>query len=1218
MLSSSSNISKNGLFAYDTVARLTDDLLGKIDQDRSHALLLIDHDSLDAINATYGRWVGDSIIEHTSETLPAIFRATDLVARGDDDEFIVLMKDISSLDTIECIAGLLLQLLRYPCSDEQSHYAESTVTIGIALSKGPQPHTFARLVANARAALAEAKLSNEYRFVIYDPYKHRVRGSYGFTRLVNSVMPNMQPFLDTIDNGGVLLRAEPGEKLVPQFFSNSFLALLGGMSREEALRVYGSDILAGLHERDQERVREELEEAIATNDSLRTIARMQSVDGEYVWVSIFMTWTRDSHGRIDAFSAHTSIDSLLTKYDFTTGNASGTPVTDGADFTFIQRFSDGKPSRFSLFKKNGNLLPHLEGTSMTEVLLSGNFIHKDSQKALKAFCADMEQGVHTPGTIFLCHDPETQDLKWMRFSYLIMNDEDGNPVQAVGGIREMPHAPNEESRYKHEKEIFNTIASRMLSVSRVDLTTGKALESHPGTLFEEDMTYDVFLNEYINTFCYPDDALAVMNTFSRDSLLSAFGDGMSRVSLQFRREQSGQIRWTNTIVHIIEEPQKRHLIAFFYCSDVEMRHDEVALASSLALTEYDKTTGFYSKESLAHVVGSMQHIETANTSTAAIAVVRVAVPSDFRSLLTAHDANLERTYLGQHLALCLGLECLIACYHHNGYILFFPHVDSEEWVRHHIKDAITNIHDAYQRVGKNNYELVLACGFTIDSLRNLRFNEAVMQADSACMANRAEMTGSVWSFDEYSNLLQAPEDPSKEHALRTVERKELERPLFGDEREAADEAMRGIILAEDFDSASKAVLHVLGTFYQARRTFTIALLKNNVLTGLQEWCDVGVQPIIGQIVGRRLSDFAAMQESDKVRKPLIVAPHITTRRPKSLEQSAHQWGLIIYPVVKEGLVAGFVCVECPKQHKDDIALLHEIVPLLAHVREKELNAPDINPKKVLDRLTGLPNSASFERDSYTFNPTLFHSVGVVRIGLESVYTMEGILDESATDSLVLYAARNLCGLFPLDATYRTGDNELTCICTNMSYESFNARCSRVSTILSQRTPHGFALCDAWSDRMLSLGKLLEMAASSVYGERSLLFPDTESDSKLYHSKDSDETPSFDGDAFSIRLQPLVDLETGKVVGAEALARCTTPDGSLVMPSEFVPRLESEGLVSDLDYFVFEKALSTLTEWIDEGFPPSTCRSISHDKPFRRQALSHPYWLLPAAMTCLSI
>lgn len=152
--------SATGLYAFDTIERLVNDLLTQSDQKRTHALFVVDHDALDAANAKYGREAGDAVIMHTTQVLPAVFRSTDLVARTHDDEFVVLMKDVSSLDAIECISGLILQLLRCPCGTAKDPL-EATVTVGVATSLGRRPRTFNDLYDNACIALHDAKRTSE-------------------------------------------------------------------------------------------------------------------------------------------------------------------------------------------------------------------------------------------------------------------------------------------------------------------------------------------------------------------------------------------------------------------------------------------------------------------------------------------------------------------------------------------------------------------------------------------------------------------------------------------------------------------------------------------------------------------------------------------------------------------------------------------------------------------------------------------------------------------------------------------------------------------------------------------------------------------------------------------------------------------------------------------------------------------------------------------------
>ena len=72
--------------------------------------------------------------------------------------------------------------------------------------------------------------------------------------------------------------------------------------------------------------------------------------------------------------------------------------------------------------------------------------------------------------------------------------------------------------------------------------------------------------------------------------------------------------------------------------------------------------------------------------------------------------------------------------------------------------------------------------------------------------------------------------------------------------------------------------------------------------------------------------------------------------------------------------------------------------------------------------------------------------------------------------------------------------------------------------------------------------------------------------------------------FRIYLQPKVDTETGRIVGAESLARWFC-NGIVLYPTEFVPILEQEGMVASLDLYVLKKTCEFIREWMDNGITP---------------------------------
>ncbi|HTR00165.1 MAG TPA: EAL domain-containing response regulator [Candidatus Acidoferrum sp.] len=59
--------------------------------------------------------------------------------------------------------------------------------------------------------------------------------------------------------------------------------------------------------------------------------------------------------------------------------------------------------------------------------------------------------------------------------------------------------------------------------------------------------------------------------------------------------------------------------------------------------------------------------------------------------------------------------------------------------------------------------------------------------------------------------------------------------------------------------------------------------------------------------------------------------------------------------------------------------------------------------------------------------------------------------------------------------------------------------------------------------------------------------------------------------FEPYFQPKVDLKSGKVTGAEALARWNHPQQGVIGPNEYIPKLEKTGNIEDLTFLMLERA-----------------------------------------------
>lgn len=89
---------------------------------------------------------------------------------------------------------------------------------------------------------------------------------------------------------------------------------------------------------------------------------------------------------------------------------------------------------------------------------------------------------------------------------------------------------------------------------------------------------------------------------------------------------------------------------------------------------------------------------------------------------------------------------------------------------------------------------------------------------------------------------------------------------------------------------------------------------------------------------------------------------------------------------------------------------------------------------------------------------------------------------------------------------------------------------------------------------------------------------------------NDSKPLLDADLYEalhreqlmLYYQPKVDVETGKILGAEALIRWTHPELGLISPAQFIPLAEKNGLISGIGQWVFEAACRQLHDLKKKG------------------------------------
>ena len=130
-----------------------------------HAFFIMDIDKFKEVNDVYGHAVGDVVLRTFGVLLGRRFRGDDIVGRIGGDEFIILMRNVTTKEAVRTKAEQLMAETKKLVFDEMDGKG-ITISVGIALAP-EHGKTYMNLYRSADQALYETKRNGRNGFTIY-------------------------------------------------------------------------------------------------------------------------------------------------------------------------------------------------------------------------------------------------------------------------------------------------------------------------------------------------------------------------------------------------------------------------------------------------------------------------------------------------------------------------------------------------------------------------------------------------------------------------------------------------------------------------------------------------------------------------------------------------------------------------------------------------------------------------------------------------------------------------------------------------------------------------------------------------------------------------------------------------------------------------------------------------------------------------------------------
>lgn len=282
--------------------------------------------------------------------------------------------------------------------------------------------------------------------------------------------------------------------------------------------------------------------------------------------------------------------------------------------------------------------------------------------------------------------------------------------------------------------------------------------------------------------------------------------------------------------------------------------------------------------------------------------------------------------------------------------------------------------------------------------------------------------------------------------------------------------------------------------------------------------------------------------------------------------------------------------------------LHVLKKRVAHLIRATQAERDIHQLAYHDPLTNLPNRTQFmEKFTEGLNRSKSNKtmLALMFIDLDKFKFINDTQGHDVGDMLLKAVAKRITHCVRTDdLVVRLGGDEFTILLEDIKTSAIAAKvANKVCKLLSEpftfqnkavSAPASVGIAVFPSDGQ-DINTLMKHADTAMYRAKSrggdqFQFYEYGMEAELVRriELEHDLGKAIDNDELILHYQPQIELNSGKLIGVEALVRWNHPERGLMPPDEFIPLAEESGLILDLGEWVLNESCQQMKQWLNSG------------------------------------